>query len=1007
MNANLSPGIIVDADLVMIDDPRAMPGVRRVADWVADDIAAVIGTVPRRVAPSRNPGIRPIRTALIYGTIGQGDLIDELAAQSVLDPAIIAGGRERHLTRIVDRPLPGVDRAIVIAGSDKRGTIYGLLRLSELLGVSPLRNWSGIEPARRASVALAAESVEGVSREPSVKYRGFFINDEWPAFGNWSRIHFGGANAECYARVFELLLRLKGNYLWPAMWIDNISLDGPGLKAVELADELGVVMSTSHHEPCMRTGEEYGLMRGPDSPYGDAWDFLANREGITRFWRDGLKRNKPFEKVITMGMRGERDTAIMANATMEENIALIRDVLATQNQLMREEIDPDLAKVPRQLVLFNEVERFFYGDPGAGVPGLADDPELDGVTVMLSDNNVSYMRTLPEERYRYRNGGWGMYYHMDMHGGPASYEWIASTALPRVWDQMSCAWQFGVREIWVVNVGDIATNEMPLAYFLDMAYDMDAYGPSHPNNAQAWLDRWVARNFGDAFGQEDLALIRGVLDDYLLIVERRKHEVMRADTYHPAHYGEAENLLRTCERLLRVCDGLKDRCPERVMPGFIEQVWYPVCGTANLMMAWVLAGRNALYARQNRVDANALADRVADCIRRDREIVDAFHDVGDGRFDGFGLSEHFGFRGWSADNNQYPIRQYVEPAGLPRLIVSFEGSDAYNIGSRWLNDRMTIDHFTDPRVDAVTMTLSCGSREPVRYRIENGCPWLSFSRYQGGTVSHDDVTITIDRTALAECAAQADDGWMIGEFTVVGLMCEPEGGYAVPELCDARVHVSVLTALEVDDGLIVDALAAVPEGTNGPAFVQSRGVIAIEADHAAASGEGADGSRFERIAPYGKTGVAMRVTPATSVGDVEHAEDAPWLEYRFITSADGDYELTWVMAPTLPVGRDGSQLAAMRVNDGPIEVLDLVEDHDRPFYMSPQYTREAIDAVKLRSVTIRCRRGLNAVRFIHLTPNVVLERVVIHPAGRPLPESYLGPTESAPVPCQSPDGLAF
>ena len=118
--------------------------------------------------------------------------------------------------------------------------------------------------------------------------------------------------------MFELLLRLKGNYLWPAMWASNFNLDGPGLKSAELADELGVVMGTSHHEPCMRAGAEYGKMRGEDSPYGDAWSFLTNEDGITNFWRDGLIRNRSFENVITMGMRGENDTAILgADATME------------------------------------------------------------------------------------------------------------------------------------------------------------------------------------------------------------------------------------------------------------------------------------------------------------------------------------------------------------------------------------------------------------------------------------------------------------------------------------------------------------------------------------------------------------------------------------------------------------------------------------------------------------------------------------------------------------------
>ena len=196
----------------------------------------------------------------------------------------------------------------------------------------------------------------------SNRFSGFFFNDEWPAYGNFTTHNFGGFNAKMYEHVFELLLRLKGNYLWPAMWAAQFSLDGPGLANAELADEMGVIMGASHHEPCCRNGEEYRYVRGPGSIYGDAWNFWKNRDGITKFWEDGLKRNGKFENVITVGMRGEADTAIMQNATLADNINLLRDVLKTQNRLIRENVNEDLDKVPRMLALYKEVEPYFYGD---------------------------------------------------------------------------------------------------------------------------------------------------------------------------------------------------------------------------------------------------------------------------------------------------------------------------------------------------------------------------------------------------------------------------------------------------------------------------------------------------------------------------------------------------------------------------------------------------------------------------------------------------------------------
>ena len=245
--------------------------------------------------------------------------------------------------------------------------------------------------------------------------------------------HFGGVNAKMYEGVFELLLRLKGNYLWPAMWASCFAEDGPGLESAELADELGVVMGLSHHEPCLRHGEEYSHVRGKDSIYGDAWSFISNKEGITRFWRDGLKRNGHLENVITVGMRGERDSTILgANATLKDNIDLLRDVLKTQEQLIKEEVNEDLTKVPRMLALYKEVEAYYYGDEKT--PGLKEGcDELEDVILMLCDDNHGYLRSLPDEKMRRHPGGFGMYYHFDYHGGPISYEWINSTYLPVVY----------------------------------------------------------------------------------------------------------------------------------------------------------------------------------------------------------------------------------------------------------------------------------------------------------------------------------------------------------------------------------------------------------------------------------------------------------------------------------------------------------------------------------------------------------------------------------------------
>lgn len=293
-----------------IIEQSAYSGVLKIAGKVAHDMELVTGTLPEiRVVETidheevRSSAAREL--TIIVATMEHSRWLD---AQKNIPTDVLKGKRECYGWFFPDDGLR--ERLLVIVGSDKRGTIYGLFHLSEILGVSPFVNWCHVMPVHRDEVRLSTD-MACIAKEPSVEYRGFFINDEWPAFGTWSEYHFGGPNAKAYEPIFELLLRLKGNYLWPAMWSARFEDDGPGLLNAELADEYGVIMGMSHHEPCLRQGEEYKYLRGKDSIYGDAWNFKTNREGIIRFWEDGLKRSGKFENVITVGMRGEADTAIM------------------------------------------------------------------------------------------------------------------------------------------------------------------------------------------------------------------------------------------------------------------------------------------------------------------------------------------------------------------------------------------------------------------------------------------------------------------------------------------------------------------------------------------------------------------------------------------------------------------------------------------------------------------------------------------------------------------------
>ncbi|MCR5167551.1 MAG: glycosyl hydrolase 115 family protein [Oscillospiraceae bacterium] len=939
----------ISKNTCFLKEDDAFKGVIRVMDDVRHDIFLITGETPDVItsAPFSCTDL------VICGTVGRSSTLDRLDADGRIDLSAIKGKREVYSFQLIGS-YDGAENVLVIAGSDKRGTIYGLYHLSEVMGVSPLVNWNHVYPKKRDSVTITDDE-NMISHEPSVKYRGFFINDEWPAFGNWATEHFGDVNAECYAQVFELLLRLKGNYLWPAMWKTNFSLDGPGLASAELADELGVVMSTSHHEPCMRTGEEYTLMRGKDSPYGDAWSFITNREGITNFWRDGLIRNRDFENVITMGMRGERDTPILGrDSTLEENIALLRDVLKTQNRLIRENVNEDLEKVPRQIVFFTEVESFFYGNEK--VKGLMGDPETEGVTLVLSDNNNGFSRTLPTADMCSHKGGYGMYYHLDMHGGPFSYEWISSAYLPRIWEQMTQAYEYGVREIWVANVGDIGTQEYGLSYFLDLAYDIDKWGGQDSSVTQRYTDMWIERQFGAVFPEkEQKDIIRGIIWDNTQLLERVKHECMTDRIYHPLHFGESEKVLAITDRILSECENLKKECPESGMSGFISLLYYPACATANLMKLWLLAGRNRFFAHQNRTETNLIPEQMDICVERDRKLVEEYHTVDGGKYYGFGLSEHIGFTNWNEEDNKYPIKHFIYPANKPRMLASRAWDENYMTGLEWTcrpqiwNDAMRGD------VDEIAIDLACASAKPFEYRIHTDCPWIAFSK-TGGTVSLTErITLFIRRELFT--------GTVSGTFEIENV------GMGVAKI--------TLNAENAD----------YPKGC----YIENDDYIAVEAEHFSEKHDTASAG-FRILSPYGKTGSGIKSFPVTADHYTEN--DRPSVSYDIWTRSEGEFLLTFCMAPTFPVTNENHQYISYSVNDGDIITVDTVKEPDRPFFLSPQYYMEAGKDIKETTVRISCKNGCNRLTFYACSPNIVLERLVLVRDGKEIPESFLGPVES-------------
>lgn len=924
-------------------EPEGFEGVRRIAGRVARDIEAVTGFLPEVV--NRLPGNES--PLILCATIGQSPLVDKLLAQGVLDEERLRGRREVFQIRFAR--LEGRE-ALVICGSDKRGTIYGMFTLSEYIGVSPLCYWGDAAPRRRDSVLLGRD-IERISREPSVRYRGFFINDEWPCFGTWATRHFGDVNASCYEQVFELLLRLRGNYLWPAMWSSSFPLDGPGSASEELADLYGVVMGYSHHEPCLRASEEWDKVRGEDSPYGNEWNFYTNEEGLLRYWEDALKRSGKYENIITIGMRGERDSSMLGeDATLGENINLLKRIITRQRGLIRR-------CVPRQsrqmLALYKEVERYFCGDEQT--EGLQSWRELDDVLFMLCEDNFGHLRTVPPKELRDHPGGWGMYYHFDYHGGPISYEWVDSTPLSQVWEQMTAAWAYGIQELWIVNVGDLKLHEIPLSYFLALAYDFDRWGGENPDSPRQFLAQWTAHTFPEASNRvrEQIA---SVCRDYVAMNALRRPEALHAGIYHPCHWEETDRMLRLAGELEQRSNKVLEALCPRERDAYYSMIHFSAMASANLLKLHLYAGKNAHYAAQGKVIANRYFDLAESCIHRDRALGSEFAAFRDGKWAGMELAPHIGFTKWNEDDSRYPVLCRVTPVGKPCMKVSRADEEAVATKNYGAPTVIRVEDFLYAGVDAVTLEIANGGVGSFRFEITGDVPdWLRVENASGMVTEQAQAVLRCDRSKLPsdaqKCTLYVSDG-------------------------NTRV------ALEIS------GRAVLLDGCPPRTFTQREGAIVMLAEHYSAAHETGAGA-FRRIADYGKFGSGMKVFPPTA--EFTEAQEKPGLTYSFVIDEAGDYPVTLLTAPNNPV-RMGSRVCLLLESGAQRQVLELLPASFRAGENSDsRWTAGVLDQVHTASAVFRFESGLNTLTVGAMSPGVVLEEIII---GAPKYSSYLGPLET-------------
>ena len=927
-------------------EPEAYEGVRRIAGKVAKDIEAVTGVCPE-VTNQWADG-----QAIVCATLGKSPLADDLTNRGVLDQGRLSGKREVYqiaLTQIEGNP------ALVICGSDKRGTIYGLFALSEYIGVSPLCFFGDVAPVLRETVTIGKD-IETISKEPSVKYRGFFINDEWPCFGTWATSRYGDVNADCYDRIFELLLRMKGNYLWPAMWKSSFPLDGPGSANEELADLYGVVMGYSHHEPCLRASEEWDKVRGEHSVYGDDWNYYYNEAGLLRYWEDALKRSGKYENIITIGMRGERDSSMLGDdATLEENISLLKKIIKNQRSLIETHVP---RKAKELLALYKEVEAYFYGDETT--QGLKDWQELEDVLFLLCEDNHGHLRTVPPKEMRNHPGGWGMYYHFDYHGGPISYEWVDSTTLAQTWEAMTQAWDYGIRELWIVNVGDLKLHEVPLTYFMALAYDFDKWGTGNPHSPAQYLKQWAKQNFPQAT-EEQQDEIAGVFRDYVATNSLRRPEALHAEIYHPCHYGETDRMLALAENIEARSEKLmRSLCPQE-RDAYYSMIHFSAIASTNLLKMHLYAGKNHHYAAQGKVIANRYAALTEDCIRRDLELAEEFAAFREGKWAGMELAPHIGFTRWNDEGSCYPVLHHVTP--MPKAEMKVSRADREDVAMHVYGGPISIpvEDFCFDGCERVTLEIANGGKVPFDFTIGpvGELPeWLTVEPARGTVTEQAEVSLICHRDKLP-----------------------PKKQLVALFISDGKGLVIVKVAGKARDNSHLPSMTFVPRGN----------VLSILAEHYAEKKD-VPGGAFYRIDGYGKYGSGMKVSPSTAEFSME--EEKPSLTYSFQIDQPGEYRVELLTAPNNPVALGESVNLLVETGTQVQKVQLIAPDFRAGENSDSRWCRGVLDQIHTAETLFSFEAGIHKFTVSPLEPGVVLEKIVISPADIPLPQSDLGPEES-------------
>jgi hypothetical protein len=944
------------ADLLVDDQDRNT--VRLAVRLFAEDIERVTGQNVSIKNTVKSAG--PI--CVVVGTINHSRPIKALIRSQEIDVAKVRGQWESCLIQVVDRPFRGVQRALVVAGRDRRGCAYGLFEISRQMGVSPWVYFADVPPKKSDTILIKAGRF--VQKSPSVKYRGIFINDEMWGLRPWAMNTLAPAEGKgigptTHRKIFELLLRLKANFLWPAMHQQTKPFNCYEENRV-VADEYGIVMGSSHIEPMLRNnmgGAEW------DREYPDeAWDYVKNREHIYAYWEKRAKENGRYDNVYTLGKRGKDD-----EAGSDITVPVLEQIFADQREILTKWVNPDITQVPQVLIPYTEVLGLY--NKGLKVP--------EDVIICWPDDNFGNIRQLPNAQERQRSGGSGIYYHFQwLNGATTAYPWLCTTPLALTWSEMKKAYDYKVRDLWVVNVGDIKPAEINIEHFMQMAWDMSAF---QKNDPLGFLRAWAARDFGQQYAAPIAKLMAKHYE--LGYARRPEHMVMYRgrdqkysyDWFSMTNYNdEAQQRVDAYDQLIRDTDAVYASLPVEKKDAFFQMVGYNVKGAALHNRKVIYAHKSQVYGQQERASASVYAARAQQAEQAIKALIQHYNT---GLITVGSKWKHMASLPgpWGGQWQQWamPAVSDYPGNGGPRMGMALEGGDASGLPgfSVYNRDRRFIDLFNK-------------GNGVVHWSAWASADWIQLSESSGSIADETRIWVSIDWDRVPKGTAQAGNVTFAWSSSSADVWTNYE---TMSEAQRAAFRDGSLG--KKDAGRLFEVALSVfnpqsPSVASVTGFVESHGYISIEAEHFARKLDKPQAA-WHVLEGLGRAGDSVTVLP-TMIPSVASVEDikrrSPILEYDLYTFTEGEAALQFNCIPSNAINADYGLRLAVSIDDGaPI--------------LASRSSRNVIDnLMTLKAKLDMPKQGQHRLRVWMVDPGVVLDKIIIDFGG--VKDSYLGPPES-------------